>query len=265
MSIWGEKIARKVRGALVAFVAAGTLMVGAEAMAVSYVAATSSDNSVHLLDASLADMGSFAAGASFPNGIATDGSLIWTGHPLSTEVIAYDFLGVEQFRWSDARLSGLQGMELVNGELATNSSGAIQFFDPFTGVFNRSIANAGFGVEGLAYDGSVLWQLESSSIIGINPADGSAVVSIANAASGSSFGGTGITANAPGQLTLAAIDGNWWIVSSADGSVINSGNNSLDMFGIKGVPGNAVPEPVTATLGLMGLGVLGMATRRRVA
>lgn len=28
-------------------------------------------------------------------------------------------------------------------------------------------------------------------------------------------------------------------------------------------PGGAVPEPVTATLGLMGLGVLGMATRRR--
>ena len=28
---------------------------------------------------------------------------------------------------------------------------------------------------------------------------------------------------------------------------------------------NAVPEPITATLGLMGLGVLGMATRRRVA
>jgi len=26
----------------------------------------------------------------------------------------------------------------------------------------------------------------------------------------------------------------------------------------------AVPEPVTATLGLMGLGVLGMATRKRV-
>lgn len=28
---------------------------------------------------------------------------------------------------------------------------------------------------------------------------------------------------------------------------------------------NAVPEPITVTLGLMGLGVLGMATRRRVA
>ena len=28
---------------------------------------------------------------------------------------------------------------------------------------------------------------------------------------------------------------------------------------------NAVPEPITAALGLMGLGVLGMATRRRVA
>ena len=28
---------------------------------------------------------------------------------------------------------------------------------------------------------------------------------------------------------------------------------------------NTVPEPITATLGLMGLGVLAMATRRRVA
>jgi len=30
-------------------------------------------------------------------------------------------------------------------------------------------------------------------------------------------------------------------------------------------PGDVVPEPLTATLGLMSLGVLGMATRRRVA
>lgn len=34
--------------------------------------------------------------------------------------------------------------------------------------------------------------------------------------------------------------------------------------GTGGDPG-AIPEPLSATLGLMGLGVLGMATRRRVA
>lgn len=44
------------------------------------------------------------------------------------------------------------------------------------------------------------------------------------------------------------------------------GNMTFRVEGELGtINNNAVPEPITATLGLMGLGVLGMATRRRVA
>ncbi len=197
-----------------------------------YVAGTWSDTAVHFLDNNLADTGSFPAGSTNPNGIATDGSLIYTGHFTTQEVIAYDFSGVEQFRWS-ASLSGLQGMELVNGELAVANGGLIEFYTPATGVFNRSIPSAGGSVEGLAFDGIVLWQLDSGAIVGISPADGSVVSSLPNAASGCTFGGTGITASAPGELTLACTNGDWFQVSSADGSVLASGNNGLDMFALK--------------------------------
>jgi hypothetical protein len=38
-------------------------------------------------------------------------------------------------------------------------------------------------------------------------------------------------------LTLACADGSWLRVSKADGSVLESGNNALDMYGLKPVPG----------------------------
>jgi len=45
------------------------------------------------------------------------------------------------------------------------------------------------------------------------------------------------------------------------GNFIDAANFGV---GVRTPPNAAVPEPITATLGLMGLGVLGMATRRRV-
>lgn len=49
----------------------------------------------------------------------------------------------------------------------------------------------------------------------------------------------------------------------ADPSFLTSLTAGLNPFGIGAVPAAPVPEPVTAGLGLMGLGVLGAATRRR--
>ncbi|MCW8985640.1 MAG: hypothetical protein OQK55_09875, partial [Thermoanaerobaculales bacterium] len=197
---------------------------------------------------------SFPVGASEPNGIATDGTLIYTGHFSTQEVIAYDFSGVEQFRWS-ATLSGLQGMDLVGGELAVALGANIDFFNPATGALNRSIPSSGGGVEGVAFDGAVLWLLDDS-IVGINPADGSAVSTIPNAAIGCQYGGTGIAASGPGELALGCEDGSWFLVSSADGSVISSGNNGLNMYGLKAAApafaGVAVP-----TLGAFGFVLFG--------
>ena len=183
-----------------------------------YVAATWSDNAVHFLNTGLANTGSFAVGDSNPNGIATDGVIIYTGHYSSQSVRAFDFYGNFLFSWTDSHLAGLQGLELVNGELAVFSSATNQVhFFTTAGAYLRSIPGQGNTVEGLAYDGWLLWQLGDASIYGTNPADGSVVSTIPNAASACPFGGTGLTANAPGELTIGCQNGNWYRVSSADG------------------------------------------------
>jgi hypothetical protein len=56
---------------------------------------------------------------------------------------------------------------------------------------------------------------------------------LANVASTCSFGGTGITDSGANKLTLACDDGRWFTVSKADGSVVTSGSNGLDMFGLQ--------------------------------
>jgi VCBS repeat-containing protein len=197
-----------------------------------YIAATWGDNSVHVLDYNLNNYYSFAAGDAQPNGIATDGNTIYTGHFTSQSVRAFDYAGNFLFSWSDPGLAGLQGLEMVNGDLVAYANGQARFYVPSTGAFIRSIPGQGDTVEGLAYDGRRLWML-GDSIIGVNPADGSVVTAIPNAAIGCPFGGTGLTANAGGQLTIGCADGSWYRVSSADGSVLASGNNGLQMYGLK--------------------------------
>ncbi len=199
-----------------------------------YVAGTWNDDAVHLLDASLDDLGSFPAGATRPNGMATDGVTIWSGHYNPQVVVAYNFAGQELYRWS-ANLSGLQGMELVNGELAIYRNMSIGFHNPQTGALIRTIPGHG-GIEGLAFDGKLLWELDGNYIYGIDLIDGSAAITITNAASGCMYEGTGLAAGAPGVLTLSCTDGKWFQVSSADGSVIVTGTNGLNMFGLAYVP-----------------------------
>jgi hypothetical protein len=226
----------------------------------AYVTGTWNDNAVHFLDSNLNDLSSFPAGSSNPNGIATDGTLIYTGHFTTSEVVAYNFSGVEQFRWS-AAIPNLQGMELVVGELATASGATIQFRNPATGVQIRTIPEAPANIEGLAYDGAALWQLDSSVIYATNPADGSIIRTIPNPAAAFSFGGTGLTSSGVNELTVAASTGNWWKISSTDGSILSSGNNGLSMFALKAVP---IPEP--ASIGLLALcGGLMLRGRRRGA
>ncbi len=216
----------------------------APAMDTYYVAGVWSDNTVHLLDANMADLGSFPAGAIRPNGMATDGETIWSGHFSPQSVVAYDFAGHELYRWQ-AALSGLQGMEWVNGELAISLSGAsIKFYNPRTGALIRTIPGQS-SVEGLAFDGTLLWQIASAWIYGTNPVDGSVVVSITNAASGCQYQGTGITSDAPGTLALVCTNGDWFRVSSADGSVLASGNNGLNMYGLAYIPPQRVDDGAT--------------------
>ncbi|MEW5765548.1 MAG: hypothetical protein ACOYXN_04160 [Acidobacteriota bacterium] len=209
-----------------------------------FVAATWGDNRVHFLDAAMADLGSFALGSSNPNGIATDGATIYVGHFSLPGVASYDSDGNFLSQWVASEAAYLQGMDLVNGDIAIVSDPSIHFFTT-AGAYVRSIPSQGGTVEGLAFDGTVLWQL-ADSIVGTDPATGAVVRTIPNPAAGCTFGGTGLASSAPGELTVACTGGQWYRISSADGTVLSSGNNGLAMFGLKAF-GSAAP-PVTYEL-----------------
>lgn len=204
-----------------------------------YVVATWNDNSVHVIDEGLNDISSFPTGATEPNGVATDGTIIYSGHFSTQEVWAYDLTGEVQFSWMSPSLSGCQGLELVDGELAVATNNVIDFLNPADGTFLRSIPANATGIEGLGYDGTLLWLL-GDDLVGVNPADGTVVTTIPNAAAGCTYTGTGISPDGEGNLTLVCEDGSWFIVSDADGSTLASGNNGLNMYGSDLIEGASV-------------------------
>lgn len=250
----------KIVGAVLAAVC--VLGMAPRAADAGYVAATWNDNRVHILDNGLNALSSFPVGQEWPNGIATDGGTIWVGTFVDATVRAFDFAGVLQYSW--LATNGIQGMELVGDELGIFDAGAVRvnFYNPTTGAFSRSIPGTSGSIEGITYDGTLLWAIEGQFIRGLDPLDGSLDASIPNAANGCGFGGTGIASIGGGRLTLGCSGGAWFTVSSADGSVITSGNNGLDMFGLKYYEGEPVPEPGLLALVGLGLGALGARRRR---
>lgn len=246
-----------------AFVLLFFVFVSTASAQVAFVAATWGDGGVHLLDAGLNDLSSFPAGGPTPNGIAVDGSLIYVGHFESREVIAFDFAGVEQFRWSTPLIQNLQGLTMVGNELAfaydSINSGNVTFLDPSNGDFLRTIPGPGGNVEGLAYDGSLLWLLAGEQLLGVDPNDGAVVRTVPNAAASEQFGGTGLAIGGPNELVIGAPSGRWYRVSTADGSVISAGNNGLPMYGLGEV---AIPEPSALVLLICAGGLTSLARTR---
>lgn len=220
---------------------------------------------IHYLDADLNDLGSFLAGSPDPNGMATDGTTVWSGHPSSSMVIAYGPDGTELFRWG-SDLSGLQGMTYISPtELAIANGAEIRIHHPVTGTFVRSIPSVNeFYTEGLAWDGQWLWQLSLMEIAKTDITDGTVVATIPNAAWNAGYIGRSLTANAPGELTIGSVTfagdpGLWWKVSSATGAVRAQGSNGMCQYGLTAV----IPEPMTAVILLGGSMVLSMGRRRR--
>ena len=95
------------------------------------------------------------------------------------------------------------------------------------------------------------WGLFGSDIIRV-AADGSGAIHFATGLLSTRDLDIGLSSNGSGGVSL--------YVTEED----TAGVGSIYEFTLSHNEG-AVPEPITATLGLMGLGVLGMATRRRVA
>ncbi|MGF1680308.1 PEP-CTERM sorting domain-containing protein [Photobacterium minamisatsumaniensis] len=227
-----------------------------------YVTGVWDTDQVHILDESFASLSSFSVGSgtSNPNGITAYNQYIYSGHFNTREIIAYNFAGVEQFRWSDSRLNGLQGLTFIGNELAVASSGQIHLFNPFSGAFSRSFSSQGSSVEGIAFDGTSLWQLVDANIYETNVTDGSLLSTIVNAADSCNFDGTGIANVDANQLALGCTNGDVYVVSKATGVINNSFDNDLNMYGLSRFN---VPEPVSLSLFGLGLFGLGLSHKKR--
>ena len=223
-----------------------------------YLAGVWDDDSVHCLNADLGDVGTFAAGAVRPNALATNGTEIWSGHASTHEVIIYDPSGTETGRWSDPALAHVQGMAFISPEqLAIATDTEIRLYHPYTGAPGDTILAApdlGVYTEGLAWDGQILWRLALDKIIATDITDGSTVAAINNPALWlAGQAGKGLASNAPGQLTVISETGNWWVVDTATGAVITSGDSAPDTYALKVVSESvAVPEPMTAGVLMVG-------------
>lgn len=225
----------------------------------AYVAATWGDHRVYLLDDNFNPTFDFSPGLTNPNGAAADASTIWIGSFEQQQVSAFNYSGILLYSWNDAALSGVQGMEIVGNELAFYANDNIRFHNPTTGAFLRSFATTG-NIEGLAFQDGVLWGVGSSGLRAYNHLTGALLSTIPNAASGCSYGGTGFAAGPAGQLAIGCEGGEWYRVSTTDGSVIASGDNNLQMFGLASGAAE-VPEP--STVALVAVGLLAAALRRR--
>jgi hypothetical protein len=237
----------------------------------AYVAASWEQNSVFFLDEDLEPIGSFPVDGNFSsNGIAVDGELIYVANWFEDEVIAYNAQGVEQLRWASVFLDGVQAMEYIPlpeggpevlGMDGDPIEGYLVVFDPVMGDINalnpadgsflKSFpAESPFTIEGLAYDpvNDLLFQLDDDVIHAVSPLGGGAsrgaptkLFEIPNPAIGDDFGGTGLTYLGDDRLAVGTSEGNWYIVSSdpdcydppGQSCTLDSGNNGIDMFGLK--------------------------------
>lgn len=199
----------------------------------AYLAADRQAARVRLLDESLQVVGSFPTAAPLPAGVARDGERIYTLHPASELVIAYDHDGNELFRWSGAPADGA-GMALSDPhELAIRRPGAIEVRRPLTGTLVRTLpVDPDCGSHGLAWDGRVFWVTCGASLRRVVTGPILGPIGIDSPTQGCVEGGTALTANDLAELTVACTSGAWFKVSTADGSILESSNNFIDHFGL---------------------------------
>ncbi len=230
-----------------------------------FAAASWADNRIYLLGEDLEVASSFPTDSNnAPNGLAIDGSTIYVANWFEDEVIAYNSLGIELFRWTSVYLDGVQAMEFIpppadrgdsdppEGYLAVfdSISGMINLVRPSDGTFIDSFPAADpFFIEGLAYDplSGILFQLDTDVIHATalgGLVRGGSLFTIPNPAAGNDFGGTGLTYVGDDTLVVATTEGDWYAVSSdpscydllgggGPSCLLASGNNGIDMWALK--------------------------------
>lgn len=194
-----------------------------------HLVASWQDNAIHILDDDMIAVESFPVEIQYPNALATDGAFIYSGYTTDEIIVVYDFEGVEQYSF-DVSPHVVQGLELVGDELAVGRLDQIDFYDPVSGDYLRTIEGPGEdNLEGLGFDGELLWVLDDTALHGIDPMDGAIVETLPNV--WTDCYAFGVSASGEGQLTLVCSGGRWLVVSSDDGSVITMNYNGVDMYG----------------------------------
>jgi hypothetical protein len=205
--------------------------------------------SIRLHDANMVAIASFPTiqtpgEIDFPNGVATDGTLIYyisTG-PRTVFVTDYTGMLVRSFSYG---ATGGSGMDLVNNALGVITTAAspdgfsteVSYINPTTGDFLRAVtylqSSGGGGSDAMAFDGTTLWLL-NANIDGYDPNGGNRTRVLINPATGCPFQGTGMGwEQATNSLIIGCRNGDWCRVSTQSGLVTATGNNGQSMFGLK--------------------------------
>jgi hypothetical protein len=183
----------------------------------------------------------------FPNGVATDGVLIFHANLPDLTVYVTDFTtGMIIRSFSIAPVATIQGMDLVNGDLGVLTRNSIpaggsmdvSYYNPSTGALQRTVTcsqSSGDFTEAIAFDGTTLWLL-NANIDGYDPNGGNRTRVLINPAAVSCppAGGTGMGwEQATNSLIIGCIGGQWFRVSIHSGLVTATGNSGQSMFGLK--------------------------------
>ncbi len=203
-------------------------------------------SSVDLLSDTMGVLGSFSVDDN-GNAIATDGTLVFTGHFTFGKVDIFRLDGLQVGGWSRPDIAGnIQGMAyLGSNQLAVMNGGSdsrIHIVKATTGEEISSFAAVSSSTEGISWDGQNLWQVTDDKLY-VTDLTGSVQSTIANPAKDSPFQGTGIAVRDTDLVGVVAPNGSWYRIksdgSSADGGF--SGNNALPMYDLTYL--RAVPEP----------------------
>lgn len=234
-------------------------------------------DTIEVLDGDMNPFDSFPTGGTSPNGIAYGNGLIFSGHFSDDTVYAYDLDGDIQFSWSRSELTNLQALTFFNGTLAFGPvSGEIFLVDPSDGsdIDNIDFPSECSGLEGMVAVDNNFWLLCNEGLILMDGDDGSLIESQSSPTSDCSFSGTAIASIDSETLMLGCSGGDWFSYDVSSESVIDSGNNGVDMYGLAFLgdmdepappPAEAVSIPTTSLWALIILVLaifgLGMAAR----